>query len=128
MGSSASKDELGEIAAPSIDGPAGGGLAWPNTPLVRFRVVAKHWADIRKMLTAGEYVDGESLVTALIAHRWEPVEPRVLPYLCAFLLGRARRPGGRKPKPASEPGRVASGRRRRDRDETPDDSSQSSGD
>jgi hypothetical protein len=96
--SSASDDELNFIRAPSIDGPAGGGLAWPSTPQVRFRVVAKQWADIHRMLRNGEYVDAERLEIALITHRSEPVEPTVLPYLCAFLLGRASQHRGRKPK------------------------------
>jgi hypothetical protein len=65
---SASTQTLDVITAPPIVGPdwplAPVGAA-PDLPRVGFRLVPKHWADILRMLTAGEYVDGERLVTAL---------------------------------------------------------------
>ena len=75
-------------------------------PQVHFRLVPKHWAAIRRTLMAGEYVDGERLVAALIAHRSEPVDLFVLPYLCRFLMRKIKPPKRRRRNPPVVPSRL----------------------
>ena len=75
------------VVAPPIDGPDPPGprvgSLWPPICRVRFDpVVPRGWAEIRRMLAAGEYVDGQMLAAALMAHRRQSVDRRVLQYLC----------------------------------------------
>jgi hypothetical protein len=93
-----SSEALRVIVAPSIDGPADALLPPTDGPRYHLNVIAAHWARIRRTLLARDYVSGEELAVALIAHRHEPVEALVLPYLCSFLMGKVRKPRAKRPR------------------------------
>lgn len=58
-----------------------------------------HLTGIERQITAGEYVSGPVLATALRKHGFRPIRPEVLEYLCRHLEDNIAKPRGRKAIP-----------------------------